>query len=219
MIEAAPRFATAYLHVGFVGYIANTGTLLQNYDARFSWPSFFEGVAMLDKVAGVGSADVFLRWWPVAMNLIYVALIFGIANGLLRSELKAWIAAGLFPLANWVGQDYFSPQATGYLLYLAFLYVLIVPLGARDRPAWQSLFRRRYEDPGPGQQAQPDGPPRQKEESPRAVGFYLGVLVLLMAAMATGHQLTPVMAVISTIVLVAVSRGRRVRRRWPWSCR
>ncbi len=208
MIEAAPRFATAYLHVGFVGYIANTGTLLQNYDARFSWPSFFEAVAMLDKVAGVGSADVFLRWWPVAMNLIYVALIFGIAKGLLRSELKAWVAAGLFPLANWVGQDYFSPQSTGYLLYLAFLYILIVPLGARDRPVWQSLFHRRRVDPGPGQQAQPDGLPPQGRESPRAVGFYLGVLVLLMAAMATGHQLTPIMAIISTIVLVAAGRTR-----------
>ena len=53
---------------------------------------------------------------------------------------------GLFPLANWVGQDYFSPQSVAYLLYLAFLFILVVPLRSRDRPAWQVLFRRHNTD-------------------------------------------------------------------------
>lgn len=208
IIEQAPRFETAYLHVGFVGYIANTGDLLQNFDARFSWPSFFEGVAMLDKVAGVGSAEVFLRWWPVAMNLLYLPLIYGIANEFLKSPLKAWVAAGLFPLANWVGQDYFSPQSMGYLLYLSFVFVLVVPLRARDRPIWQVLFRRTSEEPGLNRQAQPGGPAQPVEAGPRAVGFYLGVLVLLMVAMATGHQLTPIMAILTSVVLAATGRTK-----------
>jgi hypothetical protein len=206
IIEGSPRFETAYLHVGFVGYIANTGDLLSYYDARFSWPAFFEGVAMLDKVAGVSSADVFLRWWPVAMNLLYLPLIYGIANEFLRSSLKAWVAAGLFPLANWVGQDYFSPQSLAFLLYLAFVFILVVPLGANDRPAWQRLFRQRYEEPGPGRQARPGTSASPRRAGPRAVGFYLAVLVLLMAAMAAGHQLTPFMAIVTSVVLVVTGR-------------
>jgi hypothetical protein len=200
IIEGAARFETAYEHVGFVGYIANTGGLLQNFDARFSWPSFFEAMAMLDKVAGISSAEVFLRWWPVAMNLLYLPFIYGIAKQLLRSELRAWVAAGLFPLANWVGQDYFSPQSVAYLLYLAFIFILVVPLGARDRPAWQLLFSQRNKDYGTSRR------PRPRQPEPRAVGFYLGAVVLLMAAIATGHQLTPFMAIITSVVLVVAGR-------------
>jgi hypothetical protein len=207
IIEGAARFQTAWLHVGFVGSIANTGDLLPNFDARFNWPSFFEGVAMLDKVAGVSSAEVFLRWWPVALNLLYLPLIYGIAKEFLGSELRAWVATGLFPLANWVGQDYFSPQSLAYLLYLTFFFVLVVPLGARDRPAWQWLLRRGYEEPPRGLQARTGkSAPPPRRAGPRAIGFYLGVLVLLMAAMATGHQLTPIMAVVTALVLVVTGR-------------
>ena len=208
IIEGAARFQTAYLHVGFVAYIASTGKLLPNLDARFSWPSFFEAVAMLDKVGGESSAEVFLRWWPVAINLLYLPLIYGIAKEFLGSELRAWAATGLFPLANWVGQDYFSPQSLAYLLYLTFFFVLVVPLGASDRPAWQWLIHRDYKQPAGGQQARRESPTPPGRAGPRATGFYLGVLVLLMAAMATGHQLTPVMAVVITVVLAASGRTR-----------
>jgi hypothetical protein len=208
VIEGAARFQTAWLHVGFVGYIANTGNLLPNFDARFNWPSFFEAMAMLDKVGGISSAEVFLRWWPVAINLLYLPFIYGIAKRFLGSELRAWVATGLFPLANWVGQDYFSPQSLAYLLYLAFFFILVVPLGAWDPPAWQWLLRRGYKEPAKPWQARTEKPSSHSEPSGRAVGFYLGVLVFLMAAMATGHQLTPIMAVITTLVLVVTGRTR-----------
>lgn len=206
IIEGDARFQDAYLHSAFSNYIANTGTLLQSYDARFSWPSFFAGVAMLDKVGGVNSAEVFIRWWPVAINLLYLPPLFGIAKELLRSTPRAWVAVGLFPLANWVGQDYFSPQALTYLLYLTFVFILLGPLRARDRPAWELLFRRNSDDSGPNRQTHPGRPPRPERPRPRAAGFYLGALVLLMAAMATGHQLTPIMAIITTVILVIAGR-------------
>jgi hypothetical protein len=209
IVEGVARFQTAYEHVGFVGYIADNGDLLPQYDARFSWPSFFEGMAMLDRVAGVSSAEVFIGWWPVAMNLLYLPLIYGIANAFLRSKLKAWVAAGLFPLINWVGQDYFSPQSLAYLLYLTFIFILVGPLGARDRPMWQFLFRKTAdEEPAANRQMRPGSPSRPRQAPSRPVGFYLGLLVLLMAAMATGHQLTPVIAVVTTIVLVVSGRTR-----------
>ena len=215
IIEGDARFPSAYLHASFTNYIANTGDVLQNYDARFSWPSFFAAVAMLDKVGGAGSAEIFLRWWPVAINLLYLPPIFGLAKEFLRSTPKAWVAAGLFPLADWVGQDYFSPQATTYLLYLYYVYILVVPLRAHDRPAWQRLFRRAEDGPPNRQnlrQTQQDRPPQQVRPSlpersrPQAIGFYLGALILLMAGMATGHQLTPIIAVVTTLILIVAGR-------------
>ena len=204
VIESAARFETAYIHVSFTDYIANSGSLLSYYDARFSWPSFFEAVAMLDKVAGVNSSEVLLRWWPVAMNLLYLPFIYGIAKQLLRSERRAWVAAALFPLADWVGQDYFSPQSVAYLLYLAFVYVLVVPLGARDRAVWQVLWSGRPGDAGG--QTRLTTPARRDQSRITGLGFYLAALVLLIAAIATGHQLTPFMAIGSAVVLVIAGR-------------
>ena len=38
-----------------------------------------------------------------------------------RSSAAAW----LFAAADWVGQDYFSPQSLNYVLYLTFLAILV----------------------------------------------------------------------------------------------
>lgn len=204
VIEQESRFQTAYLHVGFVDYIANSGSVLENYDARFSWPSFFEAIAMLDKVAGVSSAEIWIHWWPVAINLLYLPLIWHIAKQFLGSELKAWVATGLFPLANWEAQDYFSPQSLAYFLYLTFIFLLVVPLGERGRSVWQRLFERKAKEPAKGRSTQT----RKRLERVQNPALLLGALVLLMAAMATGHQLTPIMAIVAILVLIVSGRTR-----------
>jgi hypothetical protein len=212
IVESAPRFPSAWDHTGFTNYIAATGKTLPQLDARFSWPSFFAASAMLDKVAGLSTADVFLRWWPVALNLLYLPLIYRIAKEFLRSDVKAWIAAGIFPLANWVGQDYYSPQSISFLLYLTFFYILIGPLGAHDRPFWHLLWRplgRKYSSETTAPQTCRDlSPTSIGQQNVPAAGFHLGILALLMAAMATGHQLTPIMATATALVLVLVGRTR-----------
>jgi hypothetical protein len=208
VIEGTARFQTAWLHAGFTNYVAGTGRLLPAFDARFSWPSFFTGMAILDRVAGIGSAQVFLLWWPVVLNLLYLPFIYRIANEFLRSEVKAWLAVALFPLVNWVGQDYFSPQSIAFLLYLAFIYVLVGPLGADDRPLWRPRDRPLDDRPVSVPAARAGGVAWPGRARPAATGtaFYLGILVLLMAAMATGHQLTPLMAVLSALVLAVAGR-------------
>lgn len=210
IIEGAARFPTAWLHTGFTDYIAATGKTLPALDARFSWPSFFAASAMLDKVAGLSTADWFLPWWPVALNLLYLPLIFRVADQFLHSSTKAWVATGIFPLANWVGQDYYSPQSIAFLLYLAFLYILIGPLGANDGPSW-NLFRRQPNHNAISPPELPDEhrdfPPKAaNHQTPRSLGFYLGILTLLMAAMATGHQLTPIIATATALVLALAGR-------------
>jgi hypothetical protein len=205
IVESTARFPTAWLTGGFTDYIAGTGKLLPELDARFSWPSFFAASAMLDKAAGVSTADVLVRWWPTVLNLLYLPLIFRISKEFLGSDVKAWVATALFPMANWIGQDYYSPQSIAFLLYLAFFFILIGPLGANDAPLWPSSWslRGRKLKRVPEVQQQPRSSP-----SPRASGFYLGMLVLLMAAMATGHQLTPIMATLTALALVLAGRTR-----------
>jgi hypothetical protein len=212
LVESAPRFATAWLHAGFTDYVASTGRFLPLVDARFSWPSFFAGSALVDRAAGVHAATALIRWWPVALNLLYLPLIFRLAYAFLRSDEKAWIATALFPLANWVGQDYYSPQSIAFLLYLTFVFLLVGPLGAHDLPLWRLYWRSR----GQGRILRTRRPwihggpwlVQQSQAKLSALGFHLGILVLLMAAMATGHQLTPILATGSAMVFVLAGRTR-----------
>jgi hypothetical protein len=199
VIEREPRFATAYLHAGFSGYVGHTGKLLPRLDARFSWPSFFTGSAMLDRAAGIPTALQLVRWWPVVMNALYAPLVWLIARRLVPTTDTAWLAAGLFPLANWVGQDYYSPQSVGFLFYLTFVFILVGPLGA-DAPALWSVIRKR-----------PLRWPAEADEGRAVWGpawLWVAASLLLMAAMSTGHQITPVMACGTAIVLAVTGRTR-----------
>ena len=133
IIESEPRFATAWLHVGYTDFVAQTGRVLPGIDARFNWPSFFTGMAFLDRAGGLPSAIILLRWWPVFLNLLYLPPLYMLAKLVLRDEKKAMLATWLFPFANWVGQDYYSPQSVAYLLYLALFCVVLGPYGARRK--------------------------------------------------------------------------------------
>jgi hypothetical protein len=213
IIESAPRFVTAWLHAGFTDYVASAGRFLPKVDARFSWPGFFAGSALLNKAGGLQTAISLIRWWPVAINLLYLPLVYRIAREFSGSETTGWIAAALFPLANWVGQDYYSPQSVAFLLYLAFIYVLIGPLGAHEPPAWQTYLRwhgqRRVLEMGrPWLHGPWSGERPAGGANNASTVFWLVTLGVLMAAMATGHQLTPIVATITALMLVLVGRTR-----------
>jgi len=150
IIEPEARFPTAWLTAGFTDFVAHTGHVLPGIDARFSWPGFFAGVGMVARAAGLPSTVLLLKWWPVAMNLLYLPPFYLLARAILGDSRRAALATWLFPLANWVGQDYFSPQSVAFLLYLVFVWIIIDQFGAKRR----KLFPRRT----PQQRPRPDGP-------------------------------------------------------------
>jgi hypothetical protein len=52
------------------------------------------------------------------------ALVF-LFGGLTRDRRLVWLSCWIFYIANWVGQDYFSPQAFAYLQYLLLLGIVL----------------------------------------------------------------------------------------------
>ena len=101
-----------------------------------------------------------------------------------------WVGVWLFYLGNWVGQDYFSPQALCFFLYVAAAAICLrwysssaVPVGDGGRAPLVALrfqWRRR--------------------------AMVLAVVVVVMAAIATSHQLTPFMALTALAALVVCRR-------------
>jgi peptidoglycan/xylan/chitin deacetylase (PgdA/CDA1 family) len=183
LVEHEPRFPTAWLHAGFTNYIGATGSTLPGLDARFNWPGFFAAAALLTRALGLHDPTALLRWTPLAFELLALAPVYVIATSTSDDARVPWIAAWLFIPANWVGQDYFSPQALAFILFLAFMVVLLRYFG---RSA---------------------GDERRLAGAPPAGGLF-GILLLTYCAVVWSHQLTPYFVIAATATLVVLGACR-----------
>ncbi|MFI0514731.1 polysaccharide biosynthesis C-terminal domain-containing protein [Streptomyces sp. WSLK1-5] len=194
VIEAEPRFATAWQHLGFLDHIDRTGSAVPDLDARWSWPGFFAVAAFVGQACGVTDFTEVIRWWPTAIQLAYLVPMFLLVRHMRASWRAKWTGVWIFVLGGWVGQDYFSPQGFTYLLYLVFVAVLLVWFRA-PRVIWT---KRR-----PGE-AEVEPTDRRQ----RAV--LLAVVIGLFAASVPAHQLTPfvMLGVLAALVLTGRSELR-----------
>jgi hypothetical protein len=213
LVEPHASFATSWLHAGFAQYIAQHGATIPTLDARFSWPGFFALAAFLSKAAGLHSPVVFLRWAPLAFNLMYLPPLYAIFRAVTRNERAWWMGLAFFYLASWVGQDYFSPQAFNFFLFLVFLAVAL---------RW---FRPPMPDPGKGNRwerfmgvwmARLGGRGEERigaRSTPTQRGALIAILALIFLAMTVSHQLTPFLLLGGLIALLIF--GRTTLRGFP----
>jgi hypothetical protein len=215
VMEPVARFPTAWQHAGLIEYITRTHGVDTLLDARFNWPGFFALVGFVTTAIGQHDLEPVLHWAPVITNLLYLGPLLLILRTLRANWRAKWFAAWLFPVANWVGQDYLSPQAFGYLLYLCWIAILLNwfrPAGGATRgpgrrrsakDARTGRFWRTYDwafrslEPG-------ELPPRQVGARERSILFLLLVAVFLVATSA--HQLTPFLMIVATTGLVMTGR-------------
>ncbi|MFF5639572.1 hypothetical protein [Streptomyces sp. NPDC012825] len=164
------------------------------------WPGFFSLDAALVRAFGVDTAASFINWAPVALGLLVVPLLVLVYRTFTDDWRLVWTGVWIFQLANWVGQDYLSPQGFSYLLHLTVLAVVVrhfvLPGSAgalRDRSAL---------DPA----AASVPPPTTTRQRAVAVLF----LVPIVATVNASHQLTPVMLCASLSVLCLTRRHRNL---------
>ncbi|MFI6935129.1 lipopolysaccharide biosynthesis protein [Streptomyces sp. NPDC050287] len=194
VIETEPRFATAWQHLGFLDYIDRTGSAVPDLDARWSWPGFFAAAAFVAKACGVSDLTEVIRWWPTAVQLLYLAPLFLLVRSMRASWRAKWTGIWIFVLSGWVGQDYFSPQGFTYLLYLVFVAILLV---------W-------FRAPGVIWTKRRPGEIEVEPTDRRQRAVLLMILVGLFAASVPAHQLTPfvMLGVLAVLVLVGRSELR-----------
>jgi hypothetical protein len=218
MVEPVPGPNVVWRHAGIADHIARTGAIDPTIDAYFNWPGFFTLTAFLSGAAGLGSIVSMAAWAPVFFNLLYLGPLLLLFRRATSDWRLVWLAVWLFYVTNWIHQDYLSPQALSYFLYLLILGILVgwfgtVQLDVRFAPA-RVLLRR------------PRSPAR-----PRAVQFLLlnalrpregrfqraglmVIVIVLFAAAVPSHQLTPF--AILTGVTALVVFGRCSARGLPW---
>jgi hypothetical protein len=194
IVEAAPRFNVAWRHVGIAEVLMRTGRVDPSIDAYFSWPGFFMLSAFLTEIAGLGTGLDLVAWAPAAFNLLYLAplmMIFRAASGDWR---VVWLAAWIFYITNWIGQDYFSPQAYAYFLYLIILGVLLTWFVRDPRPIW----------PIPQSWFVPPERVTSQPVTPVQRATLIATIVLCFVAVVVSHQLTPfaILGVVGALVIL-----------------
>ncbi|MFC1407993.1 glycosyltransferase [Streptacidiphilus sp. N1-12] len=178
------RYAWAWKHLAVIdamlrhdGSVPHAGVL----DIYNQWPGFFMLNGLLQRAAGLHSLLGLASWTPALVNALLLGPLLLLYRSVTRDRKLVWGAAWIFYACSWVGQDYFSPQAFAFLLYVVVLALVFRQLSVR-----------------------PESPERGWAPT------RLLLVLVLEAAIASSHQLTPLMLVSVLLVLSLPRRNRRV---------
>jgi hypothetical protein len=210
LIDSEPAFNVVWRHAGVTDYVLTTGTVNPDIDAYFNWPGFFFLTAIATRAAGLDSALGLSGWAPVAFELMYLPALVVITRAFTSDRRVAWSAVWVFYMTNWVGQDYLSPQAMAYLLYLAVMAVALTCFArtaAPDLAGWRARGTRlllRLHVRRPGVALVESGTARVATPAQRSA-LVLACVVMIAAAVGS-HQLTPWIMLASLGALVGLRR-------------
>lgn len=149
LLSGTVRYSWAWKHIGIVDFIQRNGMVdpdIGVLDVYHNWPSAFGMAAFFTELAGFGSAASFAAWAPAVFNGLFVAALVSIFWSLTSNRRIVWTATWFFLITNWVGQDYFSPQAFTFFLYLVAIGILLRWFSKRPPVvvlSWAERFRLR----------------------------------------------------------------------------
>jgi hypothetical protein len=125
ILFGAPEYGWVYKHLGIVSAFQKYGHVTDPTNIYQQWPALFAGVAGVSSLAHVNAVS-FAAWAPLAFGLADALLLLAVFRLLTNNRRIAWLAVLLYEgLVCWVGQDYLSPQAFGYLLWLAMVLIIV----------------------------------------------------------------------------------------------
>lgn len=191
LVYDEPRYAWVYKHIGVTNYIRENAAVNPLIDAYHNWPGFFALSALFTDAAGFASPVQFAPWAQLFFGLLYLLPLLLILRSFSQDRRVMWSGVWIFSLANWVGQEYFAPQAFAFFLFLVILAVVLTTLRRTGRFGHSARAQVAGGEPL-ANVAVVEGDPASRRW--RAVGVTLLVLALF-SAIAPSHQLTPFMLI------------------------
>ncbi len=184
VLYPTPLYAWAWKHDAVIDHLLTSGGLqsadrLGDMAVYDQWPGFFAAQAGLVRLLGVDDAARYMAWWPLVSSALLLLPLLLIYRTFTEDRRLTWTAVWLFCVADWVGQDYFSPQSVAFVLHLGVLAVVL----------------RRYGGSG-GRGV------RQRS------AVWTVLLSVLVTAIVVSHQLTPGMLVVTLVALACTRRYR-----------
>ncbi|MGP2436496.1 glycosyltransferase [Streptomyces sp. JW3] len=184
LVYPTPLYAWAWKHDAVVDHLLTAGGLgteeqLGDMAVYDQWPGFFAAQAALVRLLGVDNTAMYMAWWPLVSSLMLLLPLLLIYRTFTTDRRLIWTSVWLFYVANWVGQDYFSPQSVAFALHVGVLAVVL----------------RRY------------GGRRGHRGRPRPAVWTV-LLTVLVTTIVVSHQLTPGMLVVCLLALCLTRRYR-----------
>lgn len=120
-----PLYDWTYKHLAVVDYIQDTGTLTPSgTDIYAQWPAFFVVGAWFCDVTGLDPM-VLAHLFATVVHVLLAVIVYATARTLSMSRIVSLTAAFLVEAVNWVGQDYFAPQAWALVLAYGAIALLL----------------------------------------------------------------------------------------------
>jgi len=204
------RYPWVWKHLGIIDYIQRHGMVDRTtpiLSAYHNWPGFFAAAAFIADLAGVRDLATLVLWAPLAFNLLYLAVLPLLYRSFTNDTRVIFGGTWIFLCGNWVGQDYFSPQALAFLFYLILLALCLLFLPSRLAPTGAETSRLLGAVETAMQRAQRGSPIPAGLPSGATRVAVTGAALLLVAAMTVSHQLTPLVAIVALGVLAAFRRA------------
>jgi hypothetical protein len=202
LVYDAPRYPWTYKHIGVVDYLLQHGTVDRSIDIYMNFPAFFYLAAGMHEATGVPVEEL-ARWAQPFHALVAAAAVYWVVGGLSTARRVRYGATLIYTLGDWIGQNYFAPQA------LAFPVVLFVLGGLlRSVPPGEEGFRFAW--------LADRFPAAPEADLPRGSTFWRSgwgalVLVLGFAYVVVSHPLSPVLLLAQSVVVYLLLRPVR-----PW---
>lgn len=186
IIYDAPAYPWTYKHVGVTELLLKVHEPFTSVDIYNRWPSFFGQAGVFTRFGGFSNTVQYVQW----SEFYFVSLQAMIVASLARTEHRSYGFAGLtvtmFVLINWIGQAYFSPQATAFTLMLAVMLLVWGQLYANG-----NVFGRLVARIGGMLVRTKQQWARQSDDTEWSKLVACVVALALVLGLAMVHQLTP----------------------------
>jgi hypothetical protein len=205
IIYHTPEYAWVYKHIGVISGFQKYGRVTDPTDIYQEWPTFFAGVGLLASFAHVNTIT-FAAWAPPAFELANAFVVVAILRTLGVKRKQLWLAVLLYEaFVAWIGQDYLSPQAFAYLLWLGVVLIMLrwLRVSPSEKLATSRLGKLRARVL--------DGVPSAPATTKRTRASAICLITLLFIVIVTAHQITPYMGLVSIAGLMVFGL---IRPRW-----
>jgi hypothetical protein len=204
-----PQYGYVFKHIGVVEYITLHGSVDDRIDIYQNWPGFFALAAWFDRLAGLPNPVSYAAWAPLYFDLLAVLAINVSSRALSVPWRARWLALYIFVIANWVGQDYFAPQAFAFVLSQWVLALLLTLFRAAPAP-WIGRLEERVTNLARGVYVKtaPLVSPAltRRQRLPALIAIFATFAVITFS-----HQLSPYMVIVGAGVLAVPGL---LRPRW-----
>jgi hypothetical protein len=209
MLHATPaikyqtlRYSWAWRHLGLVDELTHSHSVAPaqgQLGVYRSWPGFFSTASSwLSAVGGERLWTGVVQWAPPFFELLAALAVYTVLQSLTEDRRVVWLGVWFYVIANWIGQDYFSPQAFAFFLYLVVI-ALALRVQAR-RPVMPRALHNRF-----ALARAPDSPIPIRTINPEQRRATTVLAILCSAAIITSHPLTPIV-LLAALALLAVTR-------------